>query len=221
MTAEEKRVSFLQLSTPKSPLKMWIGFTSSDFSQYNHIKRYVRVIIDTGELVKFFRLGLLKGCDKLAITARGWKRWEAGCRSKDAKFCGTWKAVVSRYYAGLEDGLAMQKIAQDDRVRPSWWRHCASRRSTPSAIIHVIVDNLFRWNHGECTAHVGPVAGNLVNIHVRIKPLASVSVDGSKGNGEERPGEGRRCKADKEKAKPRVGRVAPFNYSLFVTSLPW
>jgi len=34
-------------------------------------------------------------------------------------------------------------------------------------------------------------------------------------------GEEKIRKADKEKAKPRVGRVASFNYSLFVTSLPW
>lgn len=91
---------------------------------------------------------------------------------------------MSRYYVGLESGLAMQKIAGDDRMRVGGIAH--RRRSTPSAIIHVIVDNLFRGNRGECTAHVGSVAGNLVNIHVRIKPLAPVSVNGSKGNGEER-----------------------------------
>lgn len=62
-----------------------------------------------------------------------------------------------------------------------------SRCSTPSAIIRVIADNLFRGNRGECAAHGGPVAGNLVNIHVRIKPLAPVSgPTDRKEDGEER-----------------------------------
>ncbi|CAL1684339.1 unnamed protein product [Lasius platythorax] len=78
-----------------------------------------------------------------------------------------------RVITTLEDGmLAMQKIAEDRSARVDV---AASRRSTPSTIIHVIADNLFRRNRGECTAHGGLVAGNLVNIHVRIKPLAPVS----------------------------------------------
>lgn len=78
----------------------------------------------------------------------------------------------------------MRKIAEDDRA---WLTATSRRRSTPSAIIRVIADNLFRGNRGECAAHGRPVAGNLVNIHVRIKPLASVSGSTDrKEDGEER-----------------------------------
>lgn len=126
------------------------------------------------------------------------------------------KVVMSRYYVGLESRLAMQKIAEDDRM--GWRRHRASRRSTPSAIIHVIVDNLFRRNRGECTAHVGSVAGNLVNIHVRIKPLASVSADRSKGNGEERHGRGEDARRKGKTSCRTCGLVQLFSLC-YVTSV--
>lgn len=101
-------------------------------------------------------------------------------------------------------------------------RHRLTRHSTPSTIIHVIADNLFRRNRGECTAHSGLVAGNLVNIHVRIKPLAPVSAGRIEGKRRGGDTEGERTRRGGRRAKPRVGDVwPPFNYSLFVTSLPW
>lgn len=119
--------------------------------------------------------------------------------------------------SALEGGMRWRcrKLRRTDR-------HGLTRHSTPSTIIHVIADNLFRRNCGECTAHSGLVAGNLVNIHVRIKPLAPVSAGRIEGKRRGGDTEGERTRRGGRRAKPRVGDVwPPFNYSLFVTSLPW
>lgn len=116
----------------------------------------------------------------------------------------------------LEGGMRWRCRKLRTTDRPGLTRH-----STPSTIIHVIADNLFRRNRGECTAHSGLVAGNLVNIHVRIKPLAPVS-DGSKGNGRGGDTEGERNAArwteGKTSCRRRVASVQLFSLC-YVTSV--
>lgn len=82
-------------------------------------------------------------------------------------------------------------------------------RSTPSTIIRIIADNLFRRNRGECTAHSGLVAGNLVNVHVRIKPLAPVSAGRIEGKWRGDDTEGEWTRRGWRRAKSRVADVCP------------
>jgi hypothetical protein len=87
---------------------------------------------------------------------------------------GVSPALLRRLGGG---GLAMQKIAEDDRGGSQGRRRRrASWRSTPSAIIRVIVDNLFRGNRGGRTTWYTRVAGNLVNVHIRIKSLVPMGI---------------------------------------------